>query len=178
MKTLNFLSVLCIICFNLTMQGQTNILSGSESFWSSLKINGIKLDNIDEIKGDKAKLENKLKNLFGNDMKKTRVDDSLDIHYFKSEKKGLYLDFENFQNTYFLYSLYITNKNSNINILGVTLTIGDSINKLGNVKIDYKDNEIRFIPDPAYTDCCIYLRIKFDPKTKKITNIDYYSGTD
>lgn len=182
MKTLKILLVvMCVFCFVNNAQGQSDkfaefvnitqrkdISKFTKSDWEALfamwkdaiKINGIKWYSI-------PKDEAKLKKLFGHEAE-YGMDDAYEIFY-ENKKKGLYFRFAS-SNDY--PDFYITNRHSNITIMGVTLTIGDFISKLKNVKINYEYNLISFLNGDAGA-----LHIYFDPKTKKITKIEYTTWT-
>lgn len=166
MKTLKILIITLLLCFVSNAQTGKN---PNNNNWPKgpLKINGVSWRKVEDTRADEVKI----KKLFGNDMKKGI--DSEDNLFFKSKKKGLSLVFTNYYHMdgtkhHAFVSVNITNRHSNIIIMGVTLTIGDSINKLKNVKIDYKNNEIFFENGDAFA-----LYIVFDPNTRKISKIEY-----
>ena len=167
MKTLKYTVILFIIAFSNCTQGQIgNILTKAE--YINIKINGINWIQIDSTKGNISKM----KVLFGDNMTIKTGTEPGNMISFWNDNLGFYLHFEQNGPDYALNSFIISNKNSNFTILGKTVTIGSDISELGDVKID-EDSEISF--GTNYTSDLI--TIKFDPSTRKITEIEYITFT-
>ena len=167
MKPLKYTVILFIIAFSNCTQGQIgNILTKAE--YINIKINGINWIQIDSTKGNISKM----KALFGDNMTIKTGTEPGNMISFWNDNFGFYLHFEQNGPDYALNSFIISNKNSNFTILGKTVTIGSDISELGDVKID-EDSEISF--GTNYTSDLI--TIKFDPSTRKITEIEYITFT-
>lgn len=169
MKTLKYTTILFIIAFSNCVQGQIgNILTRAE--YIDMKINGISFAKINSTEGDIIQM----KALFGNNMTiKTGIEPSLSID-FSDNNKGFYFSFEeNGPDDYTLNYFTISNKNTNFTILDKTVTIGSDISELGDVKIDSRESDISFGDNYSSS----VLIIKFDPSTKKITEIEYIEFT-
>uniref|UniRef100_A0A2B4R1Y7 3-isopropylmalate dehydrogenase n=1 Tax=Stylophora pistillata TaxID=50429 RepID=A0A2B4R1Y7_STYPI len=140
-------------------------------------INGISLDDIEATRGNKTKIGA----LFGKDMDVVKYyDDASDnVTNVSDKSKSFYIRFEELcydekteKRAYCVVGYQILKRNSNITIKGVTLTIGDSIEPLAaKAKIFHTGDEITFsFPSSA-------LDVKFDPATRKITEIRYWTPT-
>ena len=160
---------------------ERNYLTSEE--FGNIKINGIRFDDIDETKGD----IDKVKALFGygglppyirtNDG--TFGEKSIRIEYLQ---KGFWLYFVDYaisseDNDYHLDGFEIKNSDSNITIKGKTVTIGDSIEKLGKVNIRYSSYSDVYLIIFKVKIASSSLHIYFNPKTKKITKIKYFTPT-
>ena len=167
MKTLKYTVILFIITLSSCTQGQIgNILTKAE--YINIKINGINWTQITDTKGNISKM----KVLFGDNMTIKTGTEPGNMISFWNDNLGFYLHFEQNGPDYALNSFIISNKNSNFTILGKTVTIGSDISELGDVKID-EDSEISF--GTNYTSSVLI--IKFDPSTRKITEIEFVTFT-
>ena len=169
MKTLKHITILFIITLSSCTQGQTkkNILTTAE--YINIKINGISFTQIDATKGDISKM----KALFGDNMTIKTGTEPGNMISFWDDNLGFYLHFEQNGPDYALNSFTILNKNSNFTILDKTVTIGSDISELGDVKINSKYLEIYF--GTKYASSALV--IKFDPSTRKITEIEFVTYT-
>lgn len=159
MKILKHLIVLAIILFS-NCTGAQNINKLSIVEYNSIEINGTNIADISYTRGSVTKMNT----LFGFSFTyKAYTEPSSGIELW-NDAKGVYFVFEDDS----IYSFEISNNQSNITLKGTTVTIGDNISKLGNVKIS-NTNEIDFGTDQTSD----VLTIKFDTVTKKITNIEY-----
>ena len=117
-------------------------------------------ENKDKTKGDL----NQMKNLFGFSFILNSSNEYLIVKELENHNKGIYFYFEDNQ----LYEYKISNNQSNLNIKGVNITVGDNIDKLGNVTIN-NSNEIKF----STVETSDILTIRFNRSNNLITQIQY-----
>lgn len=170
MNTLKYFIILVFaLSFNKGQGQDQNINYLTPNEFNAIKINGVRFDAIEKTKGDR----NQMKNLFGDGFKVTEGDKGSGwILTFSNNSKDFgisFIDYEISSNRdYFLYSFDV-NRPSNITIKGLTVSVGDPISKLGNVK--FIGNEIYF--DNELTSDSHSLVIEVHPYFKTILSIRY-----
>ncbi len=144
-----------------------NILS-SEGFYN-ISFNGITLVSIIVTKGVPAKVNA----LFGMPMETSKSNDS-NYNWTNFSNGAISLSFDELIGKLDLSSLNVLNKSVAVKIGDKVIHLGDSIDKLGSVKIFTGINTgikyILFLPQGADGQS---LRIDFDPATRIITKISY-----
>ena len=180
MNTLKYIAFsLMILSFNAVkaQDNEDNYLTSEE--FGNIKINGIRFDDIEKTEGDKTKV----KALLGKDI---IIEKGYGESYGNSitikpkKQKGFYIvfaDYDETSNKYWIDDFEILNSNSNITIKGKTVTIGDHIKKLGKVNIRYSSYSDAYLIIFQVKMASSSLGIEFDPKTKKITKIEYITYT-
>ncbi len=177
MKYFKIIFLILLLPFSLNSQvEQTDIGKGvniiSKSEYLNVLINGVNISQIRIIGAKKKKLDK----LFKANFVHTVFDGSSLFHTFEDKRKGLQLVFtEDSTNQGViiqLYSYLIFNQQSSLKILGKTLRLFDSIDKLGNLKKNDKEGTLTFISN--YSDD--WISIKYDTKNQnKILRIEYAS---
>ena len=145
-----------------------NIITAKE--YDNIKINTTRLIDIKKTKGFGSKViscfsapKNIVKDLDADGY-------VISIDYF----------FENLEISFYeeeLSNIDITGNKSSINIKGVTITIGDHINKLGNVIFNTQKDNSKSIIYTACEGCNNYFVIECNQVTKEITKIYYIEMT-
>ena len=170
------LFVLILFTFGLTFTGfsQTNIyyqnknIISSEDFYN-ISFNGITLGSIMDTRGDPAKVNA----LFGMSMEANKSDDP-NYYWINFISPAVSFTFDELIGNLDLSGFEVHNNTVAVKIGGKIIHIGDTIEKLGNIKIfTGKISGTKFIlylPQGADGQS---LRIDFDPATKIITKISY-----
>ena len=172
------LFVLILFTFGLTFTGfpQTNTYYQNKNILSpkdfyNISFNGLTLKRIIATKGDAAKVND----LFGMSMETSKSDDS-NYYWINFWNGAISLTFDELVGNLDLSGLDVLNKSVAVKIGDKLIHLGDSIDKLGSVKIFTGINSgikfILFLPQGADGQS---LRIDFDPATKIITKIKYRS---
>ena len=168
MKNIKYIHSIIILFTILSCNSQErNYLTLSE--FNSITIDGVKWKDIDNTEGDLTKM----RILFGNNLiHKTADEPSPSIGFWNN---SFYFDFESGidDSPYALVYFEIKNNSSTISIKGISITLGDNINKLGNIKINtYSDGTkgAIFILENSDSEG---LFVKCNPTTNKITKIEY-----
>lgn len=154
------------IFFGNTCYAQKNSLSDSDE----IKINGVNFMNIKQTYGD----ETSIKILFENDFTVKESDEPTPRRSFWNNE--VYFSFEG-EETLNLVTLRLK-MGSNLLIGGKNISVGDSIHKLGEVKIFERNDMgglgmILFVPQDGNCDCSI--KVEFEKETTLITKIEYNS---
>ncbi len=151
-------------------QPSANIITPTE--YENIEVNNVKLIDILNSQGD----QNNVENLFGTPDRIEKDDDpiyegkifAIDFYY-----AGLDLSF--YEKV--LSSFSITNNKFNITIKGKTITIGDNINKLGNMIFNTNNDNSKSILFMECDGCNNFIFIEFNQSTKVITKIGYVELT-
>ena len=170
MKNIKYIHSIIILFTILSCNSQErNYLTLSE--FNNITIDGVKWKDIDNTKGDLTKM----KNLFGNNLIHKTADEPMPIISFWNN--SFYFSFESVfgDSPYDLVRFKIKNNSSTISIKGISITLGDNINKLGNIKINiYSDGTKGAIFTLENSDRGDLL-IECNPTTNRITKIEYNS---
>lgn len=163
-KIIVLLSILT--SFGNSCYSQKNVLSNNEV----LKINDINFEDVKNTYGN----ENSMKELFGEDLTVKKSSEPIPRVSFWND--DIYCSFEGDNR---LNLVYLRLKNdSDFLIKDKSVQIGESINKLGEVEIFYRQSNdsiglILFIPLEGHCDCSF--SIQFSKETKLIEKIEYNS---
>jgi len=164
------LIILMLTISSLAKCQNANIITSVE--YENIEINNIKLIDIRNTLG----IQKNIESLFGKANKIEKDDDPIyggEIFSIAFNYNGLNLSFSEKE----LSSFYITNDYSNISIKGKLLTIGDNINKLGNVIFNTDNDNSKSIIFMKCEGCNSFIFIDFDQSTKAITKIGYIEQT-
>ncbi len=168
MKNIKYIHSIIILFTILSCNSQErNYLTLSE--FNNMTIDGVKWKDIDNTEGDLTKM----RTLFGNNLNYKTADDPMpNIGFWNN---GLSFNFESdvSDSPYTLVRFEIDNASSTISIKGISITLGDNINKLGNIKINtYRDGTkgAIFILENSDSEG---LFVKCNPSTNRITEIEY-----
>lgn len=160
--------LLALVCMFmcLAIKAQTvNVVSSSDI--DNIKINSTALSDLKKTHGKKDKVEA----FFGAPATyNVTVNDS----YYQFRYDGFNLDFStlNKKKPYIESFELSTNKNT-FTIKGITVTVGENISKLGDVKISTARNGAKSILYSTCEDCDLFINIDFDA-SNTITKITYY----
>lgn len=157
------LFLLLLLATSFIVKGQTNIISNSDI--ESIKINNITITDIQKTYGKQPKVEA----LLG---ATTSYENNGFYYYFKFN--GIKLDFSTSKRKPYIESLDILTNEASFTIKGVTVTIGDSISKLGKVELSTGRNGAKSILFAECDDCDVFININFDQATNIITKINYF----
>lgn len=164
MKKITLVVLLLLTSFIAKSQS-VNIIS--ESDINSIKINNAILLDLSKTKGKQAKVETLL-----GPVTSYKVDENETYYYFTF--KGLKIDFSLVgKSKPYIESFEINSNETTINIKNTTITIGESIDKLGNIVFNVGRNGAKSILYSACEDCDVFINIEFDQTSKLISKISY-----
>ena len=157
--------VLVVFMFVYAFSYAQNVNVISKDDINSCKINNVALSEIKSTNGKQSKVES----LLG---AATSFENNGFYYYFKFN--GLKLDFSTSKSKPFIESFVILSNESSVTIKGITVTIGDSIDKLGTVSFSTGRNGNKSILFAECEECDVFINIDFDQTTKIITKINYF----
>lgn len=155
------LSFVCLIAKSQTV----NVISDSDI--NNIKINSTTLSDLKKTYGKQDKVEA----FFGTP---NSYNVTVNNSYYQFRYEGFNLDFStlNKKKPYIESFELNTNKNS-FTIKGITVTIGDNISKLGDIKVSTARNGAKSILFSTCEECDLFINIDFDA-SNTITKITYY----
>lgn len=169
----NLIIIFLSLTFTSLVQCQnSNIISSTE--FDNIKINDKKFIDVKSTFGNL----NSIENLFGVANEKN-IDPDGDFFNYRFD--GLSIGFSALLSQDYdkpiISKFEITTNVSNITIRGVTVTIGDNINLLGNMTINANTDGSRSVIYQFCEGCNSFLSIRFNEITSKITSIEYIEQT-
>ncbi len=170
MKNIKYIHSIIILFTILSCNSQErNYLTLSE--FNNITIDGVKWKDIFRSNGDTSKM----KNLFGNNLIHKTADEPMPGIGFWNN--GFYFYFESVfgDSPYALVYFEIKNNSSTISIKGISITLGDNINKLGNIKINTYSDGTKWAIFTLENSDRGNLLIECNPTTNRITEIEYNS---
>ena len=157
------LVVFMFVCVCTTAQ-TVNVISSSD--FDNVKINTTTFSDLKNTKGKKDKVEA----LLG---ATTSYNVTVNDSYYQFRYDGLKLDFSTMgKSKPYVESFELSNNKNSFTIKGITITVGENISKLSEVKISTARNGAKSILYSTCEDCDIFINIDFDANNT-ITKISY-----
>ena len=154
-------------------QPNTNIITSTE--YENIKINNIKIADIRNTLGK----SNAIESLFGTSTSKN-IDQDGDFYNYNFN--GFTISFSSIisdgtHDKPIISRFEITNNNAKIIIKGIPITIGDKIEKLGDVTFNTNNDNSKSILYMECDGCNNFISIEFNQSTNIITKIEYIELT-
>ncbi len=169
------LIIIILIAFTTTVKCQpsANIITPTE--YENIEINNVKLVDIKNTLGKADAVES----LFGTTTSKN-IDQDGDFYHYNFN--GFSINFSSIisDGTHekpIISSFKITNNNIEFKIRGTIITVGDKVEKLGNVIFNTNTDNSKSILFMECDGCNNFIVIEFNQSTKVITKIGYIELT-